>query len=132
MVGHAVAPHGTGWLPVVLRLPASGGPSNKDACPVGRRHQPSGNPMSASIHRGLSIRPDELLRPSRTAASVSVVPAWRPLSGVQFPAMPDARESSRVGVGQGVSSTAIRCNDGRPFVAYSSRPSPGQPLLLLP
>lgn len=88
--------------------------------------------MSSSIHRGLSIKPAALRRPSRTAASVSVVPAWRPLSGVQFAAMPEARESSRVGVGQGVISTAIRCSDGRPFVAYSSRPSPGQPLLLLP
>lgn len=36
----------------------------------------------------------------RTTASVSVTPAWRPLSRVQFPAVPDAVASLAVGVGR--------------------------------
>lgn len=50
---------------------------------------------------------------------------------IRFPCAPEHSESSDRGVGQ-FSRRAIPSSDGRPAVAYLSRPSPGQPLFAVP
>ena len=108
--------------------------SASEESPTGTAVQHGGNPINASTKSGLSTAPArERLPPERVSrprwecmASLSVEPG---LPVTMYPARRDAFASEAHAVGQ---SCAHCARLGAPFVAYSSRESPGLPLFELP
>lgn len=115
-------------------------PEEMEFVGIGTIDHPEGRPIIHSTNRGfrraaptpvlspvVDDGPDEIdgvSRP-RTATSVNVAPAFRPLSGVQLPAVPLALQSVLVGVGSCPRAASFMIASGNvgPSPPGRSRPS---------